>query len=263
MVVCWVWFWRSFWLLLCICLLWATQWRAVIFTVYDIAPLLCRLHLHRCLPGLCLEELGFASWNPAVREKVSRRTVGCLANLVAESWSSLLRPRACVRAGDDVITPMIPARGSRTKSCAPLHHVRCPIACIDYDGRKVLQGTHGQTAGLSCLKACEITERGCASKLNTAHIVAAVCGGLLGPLQQRLRIACLAWNVKTCDHQVAKYCIVTRGCESRGYTSCNKRRGYALAWKKKLESSGTACTLAVLGVIERRIGVNVKISAMP
>jgi hypothetical protein len=215
LVVCWVWVLCSFWLLLCICLIGATQWRAVIYTVYVIVPHLCHLHLHRCLPGQCLEELGFASWNPAVREKVSRRTVGCLANLVAESWSSLLRPRACVRAGDGVITPMIPARGSRTRSYAPLHQVRCPTACIDYGGRKVLQGTHRQTAGLPCQMACEIIKRGCASRAIIADTVSVFSGGLPGPLPQRLHTACQAWCVRKVDHLVTKFRLLAPRCEKK------------------------------------------------
>ena len=165
------------------------QWRAVTFIVYVIAPRLCHLPPHSDLPGPCLEEPGYAGWRPVVREKTSKRTAGYLASLVTESWSSLPRPKACVRAGDYVLTPVILARGSdAVYDCIPppysggqqlLHLLH--IACSACDVKKVPSGTRQIKAYWPGLKACEISRE--------SHTL------LYKGFESRGN-ACIAWHLK-------------------------------------------------------------------
>ena len=170
-----VWYlWFGCWLLLCFCLLGAKPWRAVSYNAYGIAPLLPALQGQLLFPRLCLEEPHTAGccWQPVVWKKVSRRKVGCLANLVAESWSSPPRLRGYVRAENGVLTPVISPRGvekATTSKVAPrddgeLHCLlreRLRIACIACSVRKVPNGIHRWEAGSTRFKACETTAEGC------------------------------------------------------------------------------------------------------
>ena len=158
-------------LLCCFCLFWGAQW-----VDKNYGRLLCgRWHLQQLVPSCLLEDTCWCG-TPVVWEKVSKRTVGCLASLVTERWSSPPRPRDRVRASGLATTPMIPSRGWNLESRALLLatgvaqascgledlHALLPvclhIACIACDVIKAPVGTSKWRRGVTFSKLVVITK---------------------------------------------------------------------------------------------------------
>ena len=164
-----------------------------------------------------------------MREKTSRRKAGCLASLVAENWSSLPRPGTRVRAGDYVLTPMIPVQGSGAvcHRVAPLHCgeprplQRLHIACSACGVRMAPPGTSKLRACGPCLKACEINKESYTLSLKG--------------FESRGN-ACIAWRLKRSG---------LRHREALPSSNAAEKRGPASTPDKGFEPSSNACIACI------------------